>query len=71
MRSPMVTIVLLSALMIGMPPSLTSADNASVDARRNQLNRLLADEWEYEMRKSPEFVLFLHRLALWSDYTEQ
>ena len=59
MRSPMVTIVLLSALMIGMPPSLTSADNASVDARHNQLNRLLADEWEYEMRESPEFATMI------------
>jgi uncharacterized protein (DUF885 family) len=31
-----------------------SADTASLEARRKQLNQLIADEWEYEMRESPE-----------------
>ena len=42
--------------MVGMTTSLTAADNTSLDTRRNQLNKLLADEWEYEMRESPEFA---------------
>jgi uncharacterized protein (DUF885 family) len=33
-----------------------AADNARVDARRNQLKKLLADEWEYQLRESPEFA---------------
>ena len=30
--------------------------NHNLDARRNQLKNLLADEWEYEMREGPEFA---------------
>ena len=56
MRSSLVSMFLLSALMVGMTTSLTAADNTSLDTRRNQLNKLLADEWEYEMRESPEFA---------------
>jgi uncharacterized protein (DUF885 family) len=55
-RWSLVTIFLLSALMVGMPTFLSSADNTSLEARRSQLNKLLADEWEYEMRESPEFA---------------
>jgi uncharacterized protein (DUF885 family) len=36
--------------------SLTAADTAGLDARRNQLKKLLADEWEYQLRESPEFA---------------
>src|SRR5690242_5913305 len=28
----------------------------TLEQRRNQLNALIADEWEYEMRESPEFA---------------
>lgn len=59
MLSSPVSIFLLSVVMVGMSPSLTSADNTSLDARRNQLNKLLADEWEYEMRESPEFATMI------------
>lgn len=31
-----------------------AADTASVDVRRKELNHLIAEEWEYEMRESPE-----------------
>ena len=33
-----------------------AADSASLEARRAQLNKLLDEEWEYEMRESPEFA---------------
>jgi uncharacterized protein (DUF885 family) len=36
--------------------SRSTDDKASVDARRKELNRLLSEEWEYEMRESPEFA---------------
>lgn len=35
-------------------PHLRSAEMQSVEARRAQLKQLLVDEWEYEMRESPE-----------------
>ena len=34
----------------------SSSGKTSVDERRNELNRRLAEEWEYEMRESPEFA---------------
>ena len=36
------------------PPSSGHACTASLDTRRKELSRLLAEEWEYEMRESPE-----------------
>ena len=48
-------LVLLVAVWAA-PASSSSADTASVDARRKELSQLLAGEWEYEMRESPEFA---------------
>jgi uncharacterized protein (DUF885 family) len=31
-------------------------DRADLETRRKELNQLIADEWEYEMRESPEFA---------------
>ncbi|HVO61307.1 MAG TPA: DUF885 domain-containing protein, partial [Terriglobales bacterium] len=42
-----------------MTSSLTSAQTTNLDARRNQLNKFLADQWEYEMRESPEFATMI------------
>jgi uncharacterized protein (DUF885 family) len=46
----------LYAVVVGMSMSLGAADNASLEARRSQFKKLLADEWEYEMRESPEMA---------------
>jgi len=59
LRSSLVLIVLLSVAMVSMSKSLVSADNASLEARRDQLKKLLADQWEYEMRESPEFATMI------------
>jgi uncharacterized protein (DUF885 family) len=39
---------------IGLP--VHSAETDHLEARRKGLNQLIADEWEYEMRESPEFA---------------
>ena len=39
--------------VFGGPARMPSAD---LKARRQELNRLIADEWEYEMRESPEWA---------------
>jgi uncharacterized protein (DUF885 family) len=42
-------------LIIGtMSSPARSDDTSNLEARRKELNRLLADEWEYEMRESPQ-----------------
>jgi uncharacterized protein (DUF885 family) len=46
----------LALLLVVWPPPASSrhASTASLDTRRKELSRLLAEEWEYEMRESPE-----------------
>jgi uncharacterized protein (DUF885 family) len=46
--------LILSTLLLLAALPLPAADTAAVDARRHQLKQLLADEWEYELRESPE-----------------
>jgi uncharacterized protein (DUF885 family) len=43
--------LLLMAIM-GLP--VRRSDTSNLEARRKGLNQLMADEWEYEMRESPE-----------------
>ena len=43
-------------LMAWLAGSVRCADTASVETRRKELSRLLVEEWEYEMRESPEFA---------------
>jgi uncharacterized protein (DUF885 family) len=38
---------------------MRGADSSSIDARREQLNQLVADEWEYELREGPEQATFV------------
>ena len=45
------SIIFISVLLSA--PSLR-AQNQGIDSRRAQLNQLLKDEWEYELRESPE-----------------
>jgi len=44
-------------LAVTLPHS--NANAQSLDARRQQFKQLLADEWEYEMRESPEFATII------------
>jgi uncharacterized protein (DUF885 family) len=49
-----------------------AADLPSLDIRRQQLNQLLADEWEYELRESPELATLIGDYRYndrWSDYS--
>lgn len=48
-------IVAAAIVVVGLVGAFVSfADTPSVEARRKELNRLIAEEWEYEMRESPE-----------------
>jgi uncharacterized protein (DUF885 family) len=47
------SLFLASALTI-TTSCLRAADTPSLEARRQQLKRLIADEWEYELREGPE-----------------
>lgn len=41
-------------ILVSCIPPMNAADTQSLDARRAQFKQLLADEWEYELRESPE-----------------
>jgi uncharacterized protein (DUF885 family) len=51
--------VFLSPLLLLLVLPLRAADSPGVDVRRQQLKQLLADEWEYELRESPEQATFI------------
>lgn len=46
--------LLLVSIFLCSSPSLRAAADQSLEARRQQFKQLLADEWEYELRESPE-----------------
>jgi uncharacterized protein (DUF885 family) len=49
-----------------------AADAQSLDSRRAQFQQLLAEEWEYEMRESPEYATSVGDYRYndrWSDYS--
>jgi len=49
--------LLIALVYVAMPAVFSRANtNAALDAHRAELNRLISDEWEYEMRESPEFA---------------
>jgi uncharacterized protein (DUF885 family) len=56
LRYLLASLCLVLGLLATSSTSLTAADTAGLDARRNQLKKLLADEWEYQLRESPEFA---------------
>lgn len=58
MREYALAFALLATVGV-VPVFSSSADKASVDERRKQLNGLLAEEWEYEMREAPEFATII------------
>ena len=51
--------ILLGLILVaGVLPRFgrAAADTADLEGRRKQFNSLLAEEWEYEMRESPEYA---------------
>src|SRR5882672_11292721 len=51
--------ILRTSLVLGsilLVPLLTQAAEQTLEARRAELNRLLADEWEYTLRTQPELA---------------
>jgi uncharacterized protein (DUF885 family) len=46
--------IICCSILLSCIPSLHAADNQSLNTRRTQFKQLLADEWEYELRESPE-----------------
>ena len=56
MRSVIILSSLAFTLVACLAISFAAPDSHNLDARRNQLKNLLADEWEYEMREGPEFA---------------
>ena len=46
----------ISFLIFSLASSVHGRDAQSLDARRQQLTKLIADEWEYELRESPELA---------------
>ena len=60
----------ISVLIFSLASSAHSSDAQSLDARRQQLNKLIAEEWEYELRESPELATIIGDYRyndLWSD----
>ena len=49
----------ISVLIFSLASSAHSSDAQSLDARRQQLNKLIAEEWEYELRESPELATII------------
>ena len=49
----------LSLILALTLASVRGADTSSIDARRQQLKQLVAEEWEYELRESPEQATFV------------
>jgi uncharacterized protein (DUF885 family) len=53
LRTSLVMVSLVVGLLV---PLLAHASEQTLDARRTELNRLLAEEWEYTLRTQPELA---------------
>jgi len=62
MFSRIVSCAILFGLVVSNPAFLRAADTQTADSRRAQINQLLKDEWEYELKESPE------RATVYGDY---
>ena len=64
-------IVIAGLLCFSAPPLFSRAEeSSSLEQRRAELNHLISDEWEYEMREAPEFATVVGDLRYndrWSD----
>ena len=62
--------LLLAITFLSVP--LRSDESQNLQGRRNQFKQLLAEEWEYEMRESPEMATIIGDLRYndrWSDWS--
>ncbi|HXN23254.1 MAG TPA: DUF885 family protein [Candidatus Dormibacteraeota bacterium] len=66
----------ISVTVIGLFLTMTAVsqmrDSNTVEARRKELKQLLADEWEYELRESPETATIIGDYRYndrWSDFS--
>lgn len=67
-----ILMLLLLAVVWPISAGSSSVDTASVDAQRKKLNQLLAEEWDYEMRESPESATVIADYRYndsWTDYS--
>ena len=51
--------IFLPVLLFSLAVSLHGRDGQSLEARRQKLNQLVAEEWEYELRESPELATII------------
>jgi uncharacterized protein (DUF885 family) len=51
--------LLVTSLLFVFVAAPTAGGDSSLEARRQQLNQLLAQEWEYELRESPELATII------------
>src|SRR5882724_7586861 len=51
-----ISLVVVSFVMALVVPLFAQAARPTLDARRAELNRLLAEEWEYTLRTQPELA---------------
>ena len=54
-----VGVVLLTVIMLAGAAVAQSAPKSDLEARRKALNELLTEQWEYNLRTSPEFATIL------------
>jgi uncharacterized protein (DUF885 family) len=50
------TCLILPVLSFVMTAAVHGADTKTLEARREELKKLIAEQWEYQMRESPEFA---------------
>lgn len=66
------SLLMVMLVFVFYPTPASAADASTLDARRAQFNKLLDEEWEYEMRESPEFATQVGDYRYndrWSDYS--
>ena len=71
MRSLVLFSLLITTALVASKAA-KAADSPSLDSRRVQFNKLLDEEWEYEMRESPESATQVGDYRYndrWSDYS--
>jgi uncharacterized protein (DUF885 family) len=72
MTMRVLALLLVGAAFVAKPGFAAVGDVASLADRRHQLDQLLAEEWEYELRESPELATLLGDYRYndrWSDYS--
>jgi uncharacterized protein (DUF885 family) len=64
--------IVISLALLGVVWPLQSEETKGLDVRRQELKTLLAEQWEYTMRESPEFATIIGDYRYndrWSDFS--